>query len=73
MNAYQIWSEGFIATGDYGTAVYHGTGYGDTFKEACKQFARNYKEFENYYDEKSNTYWGCRLYPNEDKARKTYG
>lgn len=32
---YEIWSEGYAATGEHGTATFHGKSKGRSFKEAC--------------------------------------
>ena len=38
MKEYEIWSEGYAATGERGTAHYYGKAMGETFEEACKNF-----------------------------------
>jgi len=66
---FEIWSEGFIATGEQATATYHGTIMANSFKEACRYMF--YKRTD--FDSKRLTLWGCRLYDNEMNARRTYG
>lgn len=73
MPRYEIWSEGFRATGESGTATYHGESEGSNFVEACKNFAARHEEFAKYYNPKSNAYWACSLFDNESDARKTFG
>lgn len=66
---FEVWCEGFRATGDSAPATYHGQATGTTFKEACqKKFGKS-----NTYDKKRNTLWGCRLFDNESAARQTFG
>lgn len=71
-NKYHIWSEGYRATGGQLGASYHGCYEGDTFEEACKQWALSSSE-PNLFDPKKLTYWGCRLFDNEIDARKSFG
>lgn len=66
---FEIWSEGFRATGEIGYAMKHGTQEAKTFKEACKLFFKD----DPYYNAQGNTYWSCRLYDNEHDARTTFG
>ena len=70
---FDIWSEGFAATGESGTATYHGTIKAHSFFEACNKFAEENPSFNNYYKSERLTYWGCRLYSNEQVARSTFG
>jgi hypothetical protein len=69
MKTYSVWSEGFAATGESGTAVCHGTVAADNFKEACKKIFKK----DPYFNENSLSYWGCGLFDNEANARKTFG
>jgi len=73
-----IWSEGYRATGEEGTATILGTGYGKTFNEAVLDWkAKNPEEAEKYltYNKTRDTfsYWACRLFDNEADARKSFG
>jgi hypothetical protein len=70
---YEIWSEGFAATGERGTAMLHGTEEGDSFQDACDKLAKRDSEFAKDYDSKTLAYWGCRLFNNEAAARKEFG
>lgn len=38
MKEYEIWSEGYSATGESSTAHYYGKSFGDSFIEACQNF-----------------------------------
>lgn len=66
---YEIWIEGWIATGGYGNAHLVAEVEAPTFREAC---AKHYKK-DRLYDSGLNTWWGCRLYSNEEDARKRFG
>jgi hypothetical protein len=74
-NVYQIWSEGWATTGQSSGATYHGTGTGNNFEEACKDFfvVRAWPKIDSYYHPGTNTYWGCNLFDNEADARKSFG
>jgi hypothetical protein len=73
LNKYQIWIEGYAATGEHGTAQYHGEYEGETFGEACRNMMRDKKWPQDHYDSNHNTYWACRFFDNETDARKSYG
>ena len=38
MQLYEIWSEGYVVTGNSATAHHHGSMEAETFEEACKKF-----------------------------------
>jgi hypothetical protein len=73
MNTFEIWSEGYAATGQSAGAMYHGTARGETFKDACMSFAMSNPEFMSYFDKPSLAYWGCKLYPNQSDASRSFG
>ena len=73
VKTYEIFSEGYIATGGSSGHVYHGSSTGETFKEACINYAKTNKEFAEYFDENRMTYWGCRLFDNATDASKAFG
>lgn len=67
---YEVWSEGYQATGDSAGAVFHGRVVASSFKEACI----NYFGIDNiYFNEDNLTFWGCKLFDNEIDARKNFG
>ncbi len=70
---FEIWSEGYAATGDSGSAHFHGTAIGENFKDACISFSNSNSEFKEYFDPSRMTYWGCELFDNEIEARKSFG
>lgn len=72
MQEYQIWSEGYRCTGNVGTAHFHGTSQGSTFKEALGNFAKNNSEFSVYFNDELLTYWGCRLFETKIQAQETF-
>jgi hypothetical protein len=66
---WQIWSEGYRATGGESDATYRASVYAATFRQACDRFFGG----DKYYDPDTLTYWGCHLYDNEADARKSFG
>ena len=73
MKKFDIWSEGFAATGENGEATFHGTISGEDFEDACCRFCSESEDFSGYFNQTSLTYWGCRLFDNEAEARSRYG
>lgn len=47
-----------------------GTGFGETFEDACIEWAVRTDKGQLYNREK-NTYWGCRLFPTLEEAKGT--
>lgn len=70
---YTIWSEGFCVMEGHSKAILHGEAEGNSFKEACMNYAKTDKEFEFYFDPDRMTYWGCKLFDNEIEARRSFG
>ena len=70
---FEIWSEGFAATGERGSAQLVGAASGLTFREACANFALEDEAFAEYFDSERLTFWGCRLFTNENDARRSFG
>ena len=74
---YGIWTEGFRATGESATAIFHGTQEADSFDEAC------IKKIGHILDKDDGEYrrmnggmycvWACGCYDNEKDARKGFG
>lgn len=87
MNTFEIWMEGYIATGEHGTAQLIGHGDGETFDDAVKDYMkknpdhiieeysqRNFSTEKDYENRRSNwKIWGCALFDNEYKAREAFG
>ena len=70
---YQIWTEGYAATGESSGAIYHGFSKGKTFKQAVENFIEENNWDKKLYNSEKLTYWGCKFYDNESDARKTFG
>lgn len=72
---WEVWSEGYAATGESSDATLHGVWPGATFKEAVEAYVgtRPEEERRTYFDVERLTYWACRFFDNEADARKSYG
>lgn len=72
MDSFNIWAEGFAATGQSGGAVFMGSNEGEDFKDACDKFFIE-EDHKIYYDSNNLTYWGCKLFDNELDAKVSFG
>lgn len=87
MREFDIWMEGFVATGCSGRASKIGTGLGDTFDDAVKDYinrtpnsgvkensVNKYRTEDSWNNRVSNwNIWGCDLFDNPADARKSFG
>lgn len=75
MPNFAIWSEGYQANGDSGTATYHGEAQGSDFKDAVKNYVASGAdpEFNRYVNLERMTHWGCRLFDNFQDAEASFG
>lgn len=70
---YTIWSEGYAIAGAQSKAQILGVAEGATFKDAVIAYAQTDVNFNKYFNADNMTHWGCRLYDNEEEARKVFG
>ena len=75
---FEIWSEGYLCTGLEGVPVKAqllGTATADTFEAACAAWANTLDSTHSRacFDAKTLSFWGCRLFDNENDARKLFG
>lgn len=73
MKTFDIWIEGYSATGESGKAQYKGSYQGITFQDACEQMMKEKGWEMSYYNKDRDTFWGCRFFDNESDARKSFG
>jgi len=89
MKKYEIWMEGYAATGEHSDAQKIGEAEGDTFDDAVKNYMlrptllphgikendkSRYRSEEAYANRRSNwNIWACNLFDNETDARKSFG
>ena len=78
IKVYEIWMEGYAATGEHGIHRLIGRVEAGSFKEACKKAViewlgdRCEREY-HYFDEEKCTFWGCRMFDNEEDAARAFG
>lgn len=70
---YEVWCEGYSATGNSGQAHLWGSIEASSFREACVALAAQKDDTEKYFNPTQLTWWGCSLFDNEADARKTFG
>lgn len=73
---FDIWSEGYRATGEWAEATFHGTFEGETLDEAVRNFRDSNPEDAQYLDKMPDgrwAYWGCYIFDNEGDAREAFG
>lgn len=75
MKEYEVWSEGYAATGESSSASYHGTWKGETFRDAVAAFRDSItdEDTRRCIDLNRMTFWGCRFFDNRDEAEALYG
>jgi hypothetical protein len=77
MKEYEVWLEGFSATGERGPAHLCGIFRAETFANACYQWVCSlpeiHRKFFRVHKNNQLTYWGCRFFDNEKDARKSFG
>lgn len=79
MNQFELWVEGYAATGEHGTARFLGRWSGETFDEAVKKWNATKNIRSEYGDLRWSdndhmwSVWGCRIFDNEADARRSFG
>lgn len=75
MNKWQVWTEGYMATGESGKAIFHGEFDGETFRDAVKAYRDTITDPYSIkcVDLENLTFWACRFFDNEADARKSFG
>lgn len=69
---YNIWVEGWSATGGQGTAQRICTCEGETFQEACDNaYKRGFFKGWGHYS--GTSLWGCKLFDNYEDAARSFG
>jgi hypothetical protein len=87
MKLFEIWAEGYVATGEHQRAIKLAEAFAETFDDAVKHYMdtthnhdvnkvtrKRYTSEEAYQNRRSNwEIWGCMLFDNEADARKSFG
>jgi hypothetical protein len=69
---YEVWAEGYVATGESGGATLLGRAEAETFAEACALVAKTLSQ-PDLFDPDRLTYWSCKLFDNRHDAQRSYG
>jgi len=72
---FEVWTEGYAATGESSGAIFHGKFKGETFKDAVIAFKNTLTdEYSiNCVDLDNMRFWGCDFFDNEKDARQYFG
>lgn len=70
---YEVWNEGYAATGEHSPAQLVGVVSARSFPEAVEKALKDAKWDMSFFDKEKLTYWGCRFFDNEKDARKSFG
>lgn len=74
---WDIWSEGYRATGEHATAKLVASGIeAETFQDAVLQWADSpaaWEDMDRHFNRETLVYWNCRFFPTEDEARRSHG
>lgn len=76
---FDVWVEGYAATGQSAPATFHGKHWAETFDEACiyalgELLDKDDKEKDGYRRRDGRLcVWACRCFDNEIDARKSFG
>lgn len=79
MKKFEVWMTGYSCTGDHGTARLLGKINAENFNEAVekcisqKDMKSDYRKDYDEYGDLRHSYWGCRIYDNEQQAREKFG
>ena len=72
---YEVWTEGYRASGDSSQAIFHGKFKGKTFREAVVSWVNTLTDEYSIacVDLDNMNFWGCRFFDNGEDARKSFG
>ena len=73
METFEIWCEGFRATGEGCPAHLMGVWPGKTFRRAVISFMESEPGLKKYFNEEDLSSWGCKIFDNEKDARANFG
>jgi hypothetical protein len=70
---YEVWIEGYAATGQRDRARFLGVYTAENFNDAAEMAARLKLGEMNYFNKAVPSFWGCKFYDNEADARRSFG
>ena len=69
MPYFDIWREGYLFEGDTSTAQHMGGAHAPNFTQACIEVLID----DPAFNLRGLTWWGCKLFADEDDARERFG
>ena len=72
MKVFDIWTAG-LGSGCARALCWATATGGRNFKDACVRYAKENSNFERFFKPKKMTYFGYKLFDNEEDARKSFG
>jgi hypothetical protein len=73
MPFFEVWTEGYVATGEHGTAKFWGSWWAEDLRGAADQVFSDDPDLGRHYNRERLQVWACRIFDNEADARKSYG
>ncbi len=76
MKTWEVWCEGYAATGERGDAHSFGKYEAESFMDACLLAMKKDNRMDYFSISKTGgvpMFWGCCLYDNETDARRRFG
>ncbi len=76
MARFEVWQEGYSATGYSAAAQRIGEVDADSFPDAVRLAVKEWAtpgSLSMYFNANDLTFWGCRHFDNEADARRTFG
>jgi len=73
MKNVEIWAEGFKNGETHAQAVRLATVEAKDFTDACNKHVKQNETFGRHYNQRQHTFWGCKIFATEDKARGRFG
>lgn len=71
---WEVWMEGYRATGERGTHHCLGDARAISFATACLIVIKEqHPELEKHFDARANKVWGCQLFDNATDAARSFG
>lgn len=70
---YEVWMQGFQVMEGTEPAELLGIYKADSFLDACQMAVNDHPGYIEYYEPERNCIWGCKLFDNEEDARRAFG
>lgn len=73
LRQFNVWMEGYVATGQSARAELCGTYTASTFRDAVEMWVNENATRRKDYDPHKLSFWGCAFFDNEADARRGFG